>query len=234
MKTLANLAVVLVLLLAAPSWADDDHRCYGGHNCNDGDTLVNIDAPVDVDVDGAIIGGDSVRSLAVVAPGLGDVDIAQCLGSTSWTFLVGGKQKLVLNQVCMAEFYLKNGRYDLAAQALCNQPEILDEYKTEVACEIDHDFTPPPDEGEDKYNHDVHSRSADFEAAYAITQQQQEEEIEYMREEQATLVTQVNDLKAYIERPRPASVQQQAELFSEERMQSVLNAYRGEKEEGDD
>lgn len=73
---------------------------------------------------------------------MGDVDIAQCLGSTQWDTILGGQQKLVLNNVCMAEFYLKNGKWGLAAMALCNQPEILSEFSSEAECETAHDFTP--------------------------------------------------------------------------------------------
>lgn len=73
---------------------------------------------------------------------MGDVDIAQCLGSTQWDTILGGQQKLVLNNVCMAEFYLKNEKWGLAAMALCNQPEILKEFGSEAECEAAHDFAP--------------------------------------------------------------------------------------------
>lgn len=76
---------------------------------------------------------------------MGDVDIAQCLGSTQWDTILGGKQKLVLNNVCMAEFYLKNEKWALAAMALCNQKEILQEFGTEAECERAHDFGPLPE-----------------------------------------------------------------------------------------
>lgn len=75
---------------------------------------------------------------------LGDVDIAQCLASTQWDTILMGKQKLVLNNVCMAEFYLANGKWALAAMALCNQKEILGEFDSEGECERAHDFGPPP------------------------------------------------------------------------------------------
>jgi len=90
-----------------------------------------------------ILGGNSSKAFAF-GHALGDVDIAQCLGSTQWDTLLGGRQKLVLNNVCMAEFYLKAGKYALAAMALCNQPEILREFATEEACELAHDFAPSP------------------------------------------------------------------------------------------
>jgi len=124
--------------------------------------------------------------------------------------LIGGKQKLVLNQVCMADFYLKVGRFDLAAQALCNQPEILKEYQTEVACEADHDFTPAETEGRGGF--DSADRSAQFEEHYELAQQQ-EHEIEYLREEQASLVGRIDYLTERIEMaPAP---QQQLQQFDD-------------------
>jgi hypothetical protein len=71
---------------------------------------------------------------------MGDVDIAGCLGSTQWTTILGGKQKLVINWPCMAEFYLRNEKWGLAAMALCNVPGILEEFASEVDCEVAHDF----------------------------------------------------------------------------------------------
>lgn len=143
MRYLTILLLFLVVSAHASGRGDDvDIDVTGGDT-----TVTGGDVTVPVDVAGGDtnlnIDGDS--AIALAAPGLGDVDIAQCLGSEAWTLLVGGKQKLVLNQVCMAEFYLKQGRYDLAAQSLCNQPEIMDEYESEEKCESDHDFTPLPE-----------------------------------------------------------------------------------------
>jgi len=219
------LCVVIVWLLMAPAWVDADEG-HGHHHDDDdgGDTLVNVDVPVDVDITGPDIGGDSVRSLVVVAPPLGDVDIAQCLGSTQFTFLVGGKQKLVLNWPCMAEFYLKQGRYDLAAQALCNQPEIIKEYMTEVACEIDHDFSPPETDGEGEGESNLgglYNQAAQFNEHYERAQQQQEE-IEYLREENASIIGQIEYITQQIEQaPAPQQqVQQQIDEGAERRAKS--------------
>ena len=200
------LAAALLVLIMSPAWAQGDHDCQGGHNCNDDGGVIDINMAGGDLTGGDLIGGDistgGNKSIALAAPGLGDVDIAQCLGSEAWTLLVGGKQKLVLNQVCMAEFYLKQGRYDLAAQSLCNQAEILKEYATETACEDAHDFTPLiPD-------HDVDTRSDDFDMVYAA----QEEEIEHLQQEQTSLVGRLDDLTELLSAPRtypePVAVQQ--------------------------
>jgi len=104
-----------------------------------------------------------------------DVDINQCLASTSWDTIVGGKQKVVLNWVCMAEFYLKNGKPELAAMAVCNT-EVLKEFDSEEDCEAAHDFfqdmveeaaviVPNPNwEEEDERHEEYEQRIAELEA----------------------------------------------------------------------
>ena len=223
------LAVALVLCLVLPpvlaSSRDDDDR--GDIDIDIGD----VNVPVDVLVNAGDLSLDQnlqfdSKAYALAPPGLGGVAIARCLGSEAWTLLIGGKQKLVLNQVCMADFYLKVGRYDLAAQALCNQPEILEEYPSEVACEIDHDFTPAIVEGASGYDHDIHSRSDEFDLAYAV----QEEEIEYLQEEQATLVGRVDYLTELLEQAptaaTPIYIQQAPEpRYTEEDAAYILGLY---------
>jgi len=192
-----GLIVVFIMMLLSPGWASGNCNGPGDDDC--------YNEIVDVDVaTGDMLGGDTAistggnKSLAVVAPGLGDVDIAQCLGSTQWSLLIGGKQKLVLNQVCMAEFYLKQGRYDLAAQALCNQPEILAEYAIEDDCEYDHDFTPSEpvktpelmslydraaqyDEDEEEHREQIDELTVQLQQQQQMIQQQQ---VQYQRIEE--------------------------------------------------
>ena len=91
-----------------------------------------------------LVGGDvSMVGGTSKAIGFGrssfDVDINQCMGSTAWDTIIGGKQKLVINWVCLAEFYLKTGQPELAAVAICNT-EMLKEFKNEAECEQAHDF----------------------------------------------------------------------------------------------
>jgi hypothetical protein len=228
-------AVVLTRAEANPHPHDEDGG-GGDIDITGGDIDITGGDVIGGDLTGGdLIGGDMAistggnKSLVIAPPGLGDVDIAQCLGSQAWTLLIGGRQTLVLNQVCMAEFYLKVGRYDLAAQALCNQPGIVDEYSSEGACEIDHDFTPAPD-------HDIHSRSEEFEAAY----EQQEHEIEFLQEDHETIRGRLDALTALLnETPAPAQapatvyIQQEPEpKYSDEDMAYVLGLYqKGEKDD---
>ncbi len=246
-RTLLVLAIIVgLLVLGIFGIAYGDNHRYSDDDVDIDITGGDVNVPVDVSVTGGAVdvAGDTLnlstggnRAYALAAPPLGDVDIAQCLGSEAWTLLIGGKQVLVINWPCMAEFYLKQGRYDLAAQALCNHPEIVADYETEVACQIDHDFTPPIIEGEDKYEHDVHIRSDEFEEAYAITQQQ-EEEIEYLQEENASIVGRLDVLTARLEQasePRPAPVQQEQQPeYTDDKFNEVWAILQGSKEEEDE
>lgn len=93
------LLAVVFIIIAVDSRAGDECR---GHSCDDG---IDIDITGgDVknvltggDVSNVLTGGDNTatnnaivggsRSYSVAAPGLSDVDIAGCLGSTSWSFV---------------------------------------------------------------------------------------------------------------------------------------------------
>ena len=128
MKKIATI-ILLMLPFAVAAGGDDIIQSNDMNNQTTGD--VNIQG-------GDLVSGNG-DAFGIGIPGLGDVDIAGCLGSEQWTLLIGGKQKLVLNWPCMAEFYLRNNEPDLAAMALCNT-EILDEFDDEEACEAAHDF----------------------------------------------------------------------------------------------
>lgn len=166
------------------AFADDDCR---GNSCNGGGDVDVTTGDVNVGVDTLVEGstfnaGDTVlnsdsKSLGL-ANGLGDVDIADCLGSQQWNSPLFGRQKLVLNKVCMAEFYLRNGKYKLAAMQLCNVPEILSEFDTEASCESAHDFTPPPAPPPPPAVSDEHRRQDEMYAEQLAMVQMQLSEIE--------------------------------------------------------
>ena len=118
-------------MVVSVAYASD---CRGNKPCTD---VANDIATGDV------IGGDTSlsnnsRALAL-SNGLGDVDIAGCLGSTQWATPVFSKQKLVVNWPCLTEFYLRNGKYELAAMAICNT-SVRKEFATEQECRDAHDF----------------------------------------------------------------------------------------------
>lgn len=233
--------VILVLAIAAVAVvatrnadASEKPKRYGGdvtqsndmNNQTAGD--VSLSAGLDATLNGGdFVGGDTTlamdsQSIVVAAPGLGDVDIAACLGSTQWSLLVGGKQKLVLNQVCMAEFYLKQGRYDLAAQSLCNQPEIVAEYENESQCEVAHDFTPAPS-------------PAPTAVARYEPEETHEEDMEIVQSQHSGLLEQLDYVTAQLEEVKarpPEIIYQQAEpAFSEDQKKAAWLALVGNEED---
>lgn len=133
---------IIMVLLSPVVYADNGH----GHDHDESVTQVDVaTGGVDVTTGGVEAGdvtvhtgGNKSRALAL-GNTLGDVDISQCLGSTQWSTPVYGKQKLVINWICVAEFYIKYQQPGLAAMALCNT-EILMEFETEEECEQAHQF----------------------------------------------------------------------------------------------
>ena len=99
----------------------------------------NTQTAGDISTGDTVVGGDDSLGLGL-SNSLGDVDIAGCLGSTQWNTPLFGKQKLVLNWPCMAEFYLRHQKWELAAMAICNT-EMVQEFSSEAACEAAHDFS---------------------------------------------------------------------------------------------
>lgn len=209
-----------------------------GNSCNDGDTINVGGDTIDVGGDtinvegGTFTGGDVSVPVSVDAGSttslhteskslalgnvLGDVDIADCLGSHQWSTPIFGRQDLKLNQVCMAEFYLSAGKYQLAAMSLCNIKEILREFESEEECEAAHDFTPAP--------------------VAAAPARAVEEELEQLRWEQSMLQSQIAEQQALLERaesrPAPKPVVVQQEFVTEEKRQAIKALFA--KNEGEE
>lgn len=232
------LAFFVVLLVVPPVLADNGH----GHDHDSGDTTVDIDSPVDVNVTGGdtnvpvnvdVTGGDSPvsvnhqsRALAL-SNGLGDVDIAGCLGSTQWATPLFSKQKLVVNWPCLAEFYLEHGKYELASMAICNT-EIVKEFASEAECEAAHDFAP------------AGKPVAEVIETFDSSQRVQNDEIEQVKYTQMEMMARIDELQTLAERsasrptPQPTRIVEQREAFSEEQKMAAWAALMGEGDEEDE
>ena len=184
--------VLVSFVLSDPSYASGDCK---GQSCNDGgdvsvDTTTNVGVDTNVNlnstVNNSMSGGDTNvstggnRALAL-SNNMGDVDIADCLGSTQFGTPLFSKQKLVINNVCLADFYLKMGKYDLAAMALCNIPGILKEFDSEEDCEYAHDFAPV---------YEAAVIVEDYDQEYRMEQQMRYDELEQKIENIEPKVTQ--------------------------------------------
>lgn len=233
---IALVALAVILVVAPPGMADDGH----GHNHDNGDTTVDIDNPVDINVTGgdtnvpvdvSVMGGDSPvsvnhesRALAL-SNGLGDVDIAGCLGSTQWATPLFSKQKLVVNWPCLGEFYLKHGKYKLAAMAICNT-EIVKEFADEAECEAAHDFTP------------LAEPVSEVVETFDYSQQVQNDEIDQVKYAHLELMSRVDELQMLAERvvSRPAPRPRAAPVnrFTDDKKQAVFAALGIDEDEGDE
>lgn len=93
-------------------------------NSSVGDTTMNA---------GDVALNDSSKAFAF-AHGLGDVDIADCLGSEQWGTIVVSRQYLELNKWCAAEVYDAKGLYQMAAIVRCDIKEIKKHFSDEQSC----------------------------------------------------------------------------------------------------
>lgn len=234
---LAGLLILVLIALTAPSWASGDDRNGGDATATagaDSSSISGADA-VATAMSGDLIGGDSTLSTSsktfAFSHSLGDVDINEgqnCLGSEAWGSFIVSRQTNELNPWCAALFYELNGEHLFAAKMRCDIKMIRKHYDNDEACWVGQDLRPViPD-------HDVHTRSEEFEEAYA----QQEEEIEYLQQENASIVGRLDDLTALLEQaPAPAPtrvyVQQEPEpKYTDEDKAYILGLFaKGEDED---
>jgi hypothetical protein len=193
----------------------------GGDTINiGGDTITGGDVSVPVDVTGGDVSVQhKSESLGIgLSNSLGDVDIAGCLGSTQWATPLFSKQKLVVNWPCLAEFYLRNGKYQLASMAICNT-EIVKEFANEAECEAAHDFAPV--------------------VAEIPTDHLRQDEI--YNDQLAMVQMQISEIEDRIEqaesRPPPPptrTIVQQSPTFTEEQKAAAWAALLGSEDEDDE
>lgn len=186
------------------SFTDGDVTVNGGDvTVNPGDVTLN--GGTNTASTGAVSNSTQFDSKALaLSNGLGDVDIAGCLGSTQFATPLFSKQKLSLNWPCMAEFYLRHGKYDLAAMAICNTA-IVKEFDDEAACELAHDFEPMIAEPSDMV------RSAEEEHEQVIVEQQA---LINQQNEELNAVSQRLD---QLEKQKPTTIVQKVGLTTEQR-----------------
>ena len=135
------LAIAIGLVLFAGwqlAFAQGDHKCQGGHNCNDSGESI-----VDVVTGDTIVGGDDVLGISFST---GDVDISQCLASKSTPVY----QWLKENKWCMADSLDAHGRHEAAAKVRCLTKTLKKAYPNRAECEaavlMDPHITPPVEE----------------------------------------------------------------------------------------
>lgn len=213
------LALGAILIAAPEVMADPDDDCQGNpHHCNGGGGDVNVPVDVSTNINGGPVSVEHKSKSLGLSNGMGDVDIAGCLGSTQWATPLFSKQKLVVNWPCLAEFYLRNEQYALAAMAICNT-EVVEEFDSEAACEAAHHFAPPPEPIP------VASLLDEVELFH-------EEDIQQVQMQQQDIVAR---LEALEKRPKPvARAPAPAPAFTEEQKAAAWAALVGGGEDEDD
>jgi hypothetical protein len=112
----------------------------GGDTVNVGGDTVNVAGSTlnssvgDTTVNAGDVALNSDSKSFAFAHGLGDVDIADCLGSEQWGTIIVSRQYLELNKWCAAEVYDAKGLYQMAAILRCDIKEIKKHFNTPEAC----------------------------------------------------------------------------------------------------
>ena len=105
MKYLAGvLLIAMLLMLVTPAFAQGDHPCQGGHNCNDVNT--------------AVLDGDEFRALSL-SQSLGGVDVSGCIVTTQWGIIIYQRQGYRYDVFCLARELDAVGKYADAAAMRC-------------------------------------------------------------------------------------------------------------------
>lgn len=186
------LGIMLVIFLIVFD-VHAQHECQGGHNCNDGEIL---DPQQQVK-----------RSVGIGVSG-SDMDINDCLATESWIF--GLYQRTKPNYLCMADKAQARGELTRAAEFRCiywgvrraqgGKDECIERltYDNPPALEVMVGQVPDTDEDDDD--------------RYV----QQQEEIEYLREESASLAGQLKQITRRLEQP-PIQIDDGAERRAKSR-----------------
>lgn len=115
---------IVVCTIVFDVHADDGH----GHDHGGEDILTGGDNTA---TNSASIAGSRSYGFGY---GMGDVDLNQCMGSTQWGTILGGKQKLILNKWCAAESYDARGLHVMASLLRCDIEDIRKHFATDQGC----------------------------------------------------------------------------------------------------
>jgi hypothetical protein len=112
----------------------------GGDTVNVGGDTVNVAGSTlsssvgDTTVNAGDVALNSDSKAFAFAHGLGDVDIADCLGSEQWGTIIVSRQYLELNKWCAAEVYDAKGLYQMAAILRCDIKEVKKHFNSPEEC----------------------------------------------------------------------------------------------------
>ena len=181
------------------------HECQGGHNCND-----DIVGPP------TVIDSDDSQFLAL-SNSLGDVEISGCVITKQFSIIVWARQSWEYDPWCLAEALDRQGKHEYAAKMRCTDKKTAKIYGDDCITVLN--FEPPEIDPLDILVGQVPDDR------YAV----QQEEIEYLREEQASLVGQLEKITQRLEQPPASNQQVQQQIDSAAQRRARARAAYDEK-----
>ena len=135
-----TIIILLLPTIALASGRENEVDVDVGNTVNVGGDTVNVGGSTlnssvgDTVVDAGDVALNSDSKSFAFAHGLGDVDIADCLGSAQWGTIIVSRQYLELNKWCAAEVYDAKGLYQMAAIVRCDIKEIKKHFTNQENC----------------------------------------------------------------------------------------------------
>lgn len=193
-----GLLIVFLIMVMSPGWSDE----HNSDSDSDDDDVMNPDSFVtDVDVmTDVVIGGDDV--LAVSVGSLGAAAMNNCLATTQLAvFVLFKKQGVKLDNWCVAKDMDRAGKYEDAAALRCTYSHYRKLYGD--GCTDTMNFGKQKTELEPRLDDERYV--------------QQQQEIEYLREDNASIVGRLEALTKQLEqRPATVPVQVQTQIQKQE------------------
>ncbi len=201
-------AMLVILFIVFDIRAQQDHTCQGGHNCNDGAVSTASDA---------IIGGDEFRALSV-SQSLGAAAISGCIVTTQWGIpIIFQRQGFHYDVFCLARELDQVSKFEDAAAMRCTHKDTAKLYGERCLSVMN--YEPPEIDPLDILVGQVPDERYE----------QQQEEIEYLREENASIVGQLEKITQRLERPPPVQIDKGAERRARAR-EAYEQALKGDEQ----
>lgn len=183
-----RVSLIWIILLALVLVLIVFNVSYGSDHYDDSDDTVSTET---------IVKGN--RGISVSGS---DMEINECVSSFSWLF--GIVQEVRTNPLCVAKQLEAEGKYKAAAELRCSVRRVRTAYGSMEKCIDAVIFIPPPEPEPVPVNND------EVDERYV----QQQEEIEYLREENASIVGQIEQITQQMERAPSGQQQAQQQIDS--------------------
>jgi len=195
--------MLVIIFIVFEIRAQQDHRCQGGHNCPDGEVAT-------------VLTGDEFRAFSL-SQSLGGVDVSGCIVTTQWGIIIYQRQGYKYDVFCLARELDAVRKYADAASMRC-----LHKIPTKLygeRCLSVMNFKPPEIDPLDILVGQVPDER------YV----QQQEELEFAKEERASLADQLKQITQWLERPTTTQIDKGAERRARAR-EAYEQALKGDEQ----